>query len=89
MIDLGPDLGMTCKPCLYMHGTIRYSMHLSTGEPTNLAEALSNNNWKKAMDIEFAVLTRNKTCHLVPPQKGNNVINCKWVFKVNGSLDHY
>jgi hypothetical protein len=89
MIDLGPDLGMTCKPCLYMHGTIRYSMHLSTGELTNLAEALSNNNWKKAMDIEFAVLTRNKTWHLVPPQKGNNVINCKWVFKVNGSLDHY
>jgi hypothetical protein len=32
------------KPRLYTDGTIRYGMHLSTGEPTNLAEDLSNSN---------------------------------------------
>jgi hypothetical protein len=45
------------------------------------------------MDTEFDALTRNKTWHLVPPQKGTNVIDCKWVFKVkqkaDGSLDRY
>jgi hypothetical protein len=45
------------------------------------------------MDTEFDALTRNKTWHLAPPQKGTNVIDCKWVFKVkqkaDGSLDRY
>jgi hypothetical protein len=45
------------------------------------------------MDTEFDALTRNKTWHLVPSQKGTNVIDCKWVFKVkqkaDGSLDRY
>jgi histone deacetylase 1/2 len=36
---------------------------------------------------------RNKTWHLVPPQRGTNVIGCKWVYKIkrkpDGSLDRY
>jgi hypothetical protein len=38
-------------------------------------------------------LMRNKTWHLVPPQPGRNVIDCKWVYKVkhkaDGSVNRY
>lgn len=36
---------------------------------------------------------KNDTWHLVPPKKGTNVIDYKWVYKVkrkaDGSLDRY
>jgi hypothetical protein len=64
-----------------------------TDEPLNLIEDLNDNNWKKAIDIEFDSLEKNRTWHLVPPQKGINVIDYKWVYKikrkVDGSLDRY
>jgi hypothetical protein len=45
------------------------------------------------MDVEYTALMKNKTWHLVPPQKGLNVIGCKWVYKIkrkaNGSIDTY
>jgi hypothetical protein len=45
------------------------------------------------METEFSPLERNKTWHLVPPQKGTNIIDCKWVYKIktmqDGSLDRY
>jgi histone deacetylase 1/2 len=45
------------------------------------------------MDLEYDALMQNKTWHLVPPQKGINVIDCRWVFKVkrkaDGTLDRY
>jgi hypothetical protein len=45
------------------------------------------------MDHEFDALVKNKTWHLVPSQKGTNVIDCKWVYKikrkVDGNLDCY
>jgi hypothetical protein len=44
------------------------------------------------MEAEFGALIKNKTWHLVP-QKGSNVIGCKWVYKIksksNSSLDRY
>jgi histone deacetylase 1/2 len=49
--------------------------------------------WHDAMDIEYEALMKNKTWHLVPPQKGRNIKDCRWVFKVkrkaDGSLDKY
>lgn len=45
------------------------------------------------MDAEYEALVKNNTWHLVPPQRGNNVIGCKWVYKIkrkaDGSLDRY
>ena len=45
------------------------------------------------MDSKFQALKKNKTWHLVPWQKGTNVIDCKWVFKlkrkVDGSIDRH
>src|SRR3954469_9873867 len=45
------------------------------------------------MDEEYSALMRNKTWHLVPKQRGKNIIDCKWVYKVkkkaDGSIDRY
>ncbi|WVZ94141.1 hypothetical protein U9M48_040073 [Paspalum notatum var. saurae] len=45
------------------------------------------------MDAEFDALQRNKTWHLVPPSHGQNLVDCKWVYKIkqkaNGTIDHY
>jgi hypothetical protein len=55
--------------------------------------ALEDNGWKEAMDMEYNALMKNNTWHLVPPQKGWNIIYCKWVYtikhKQDGSLDRY
>jgi hypothetical protein len=45
-------------PCVYTNGTIRYGMLTITGEPSSLSVALSNDNWKYAMDIEFDALVK-------------------------------
>jgi hypothetical protein len=81
------------KPKIYKDGTIRYGCLAYSDEPRSIDDALSDKNWKLAMDIEYDALMKNKTWHLVPPQKGWNLIDCKWVYKVkqkaDGSLDRY
>jgi histone deacetylase 1/2 len=68
-------------------------MFTSTGEPQTVEEALGDENWKEAMDLEYNALMKNNTWHLVPPKKGTNIIDCKWVHKIkyraDGSLDKY
>jgi hypothetical protein len=85
-----------CQPRVYKDGTIRYDrfgLFTASGEPQFLQEALEDKNWKHAMDLKYSALMKNKTWHLVPPQKGRNVIDCKWVYKIkrkaDGSLDRY
>ena len=45
------------------------------------------------MDEEYLALIKNQTWHLVPPERGRNVIDYKWVYKVkrkaDGSIDRY
>ena len=45
------------------------------------------------MDEESATLIKNRTWHLVPPARGRNIIDCKWVYKVkrksDGTVDRY
>jgi hypothetical protein len=78
---------------VYTDGTVRYGCFTSSEEPHNVDEALANKNWKHAMDLEYNALLHNKTWHLVPPQKGRNIIGCKWVWKIkrkaDGSLDKH
>lgn len=51
-----------------------------------------SDDWKVAMDVEFDALLRNNTWHLVP-LAAQNVIYCKWVYKVkcraDGTVDRY
>jgi len=77
----------------YTDGTVRYGLLTATGEPHDLNEALSNKQWKQAMDNEYEAHQKNKTWHLVPPNHGKNIIDCKWVYKIkrkaDGSIDRY
>jgi hypothetical protein len=82
------------KPKIYTDGTIHYGCFAATvDEPRNLEDALGNRNWKSAMDVEYGALIKNGTWHLVPPQKGRNLIDYKWLYKIkrkaDGSMDRY
>ena len=81
------------NPKVRTDGTIRYGMLCISGEPTTVSSALDDPKWKKAMDEEYSALMRNKTWHLVPNQKGKNIIDCKWVYRIkkkaDGSIDRY
>jgi histone deacetylase 1/2 len=82
----------------YTDGTVRYDRikfgnYCSTGEPSNSTEAFDDARWKTAMDEEYSALMKNQTWHLVPYVCGQNVIDCKWVYKVkrkaDGTVDRY
>ncbi|WVZ95953.1 hypothetical protein U9M48_041653 [Paspalum notatum var. saurae] len=80
------------QPKVRTDGTIRWCNSVCM-EPTNLQDALNNDNWRFAMDKEFDALMKNRTWHLVPHQRGLNVIDCKWVYKIknkaDGTIDRY
>jgi histone deacetylase 1/2 len=81
------------KPIFFIDGTVRYGLSCSTSEPKNLQIALSDKNWKEAMNDEYKALVDNKTWHLVPYKKGKNLIDCKWVYRIkrkaDGTIDRY
>jgi hypothetical protein len=81
------------KPKIYNDGIVRYAYLSTSGEPYNLQEALSTLHWKAAMHEEYDALMKNKTWRLVPPQPGQNLIDCKWVYKIkhkaDGSVDRH
>ena len=81
------------KPKVYTDDTVRYGCFIASDKPQSFDEALNSRDWKLAMDAEYNALIDNKTWHLVPPKRGINVIDCKWVYKVkrksDGSLDRY
>lgn len=64
-----------------------------TGEPTNVFEALSNNDWSKAMNEELAAIERNNTGNLTTLPKGKQAIGLKWIFMIKygayGSVQRY
>jgi histone deacetylase 1/2 len=81
------------KPKEYTDGIVRWCLSAISEEPTNLQTALADPKWKEAMDEEYGALMHNQTWRLVPPQRGKNVIDCRWIYKVkhraDGSLDLY
>ena len=70
------------NPKIRTDGTVPYGMLCIAGEPTNLEVALGDPKWKNAMDEEYSALMRNKAWHLVPEQRGKNIIDCKWVYRI-------
>jgi hypothetical protein len=62
-------------------------MLTSTGEPSNISEALSDHKWQQAMQEEYNALLQNKTWHLVPPSPDKNLIACKWVYRIKKNAD--
>ena len=60
---------------------------LSLETPSNVAEALSDNNWKLAMQDEFNALIKNQTWCLVPPEQHMKLVGNKWIFIVKQNSD--
>jgi histone deacetylase 1/2 len=64
------------------------------GFPTEcLTRTITDPHRKAATDEEYDALITNKTWHLVPSSRGQNIIDCKWVYKIkrkaDGTIDHY
>ena len=64
-----------------------------TLEPSCVSQALQHPEWRAAMSDEFNALARNGTWELVPPSPKQNLVGCKWVFRIkrksDGSIDRY
>lgn len=62
-------------------------------EPTTLAQALRDPNWRKAMSMEIDAQLREHTWDLVPPVPNRSVIDTKWIFTLktlpDGSVDRF
>ncbi|BBH07832.1 transposable element gene [Prunus dulcis] len=62
-------------------------------EPTTVSAALKDPKWRKAMSDECDALVQNGTWELVPPDPTQNIVGCKWVFRIkrnsDGSIDRF
>jgi hypothetical protein len=81
------------KPKQYTDRTFRYGM-TAVAKRTSVQDAfLDDKTQKQAMDVEYEPLMKYNTWHLVPPNYGHNIIDCKRVFKIkkkaDGTLDKY
>jgi hypothetical protein len=81
------------KPKVYTDDTVKYGLSTALPESSSLSDALASDHWREALQTEYDALMRNNTWHLVSPQHGQNIIDCKWVYKVkvrpDGSIDRY
>ena len=49
---------------------------------TTLSEALSNENWRQAINVEMDALEKHKTLEMVDLLVGKKPVGCKWVYIV-------
>jgi histone deacetylase 1/2 len=83
------------KPLKPTDGTIRYDPRRRAFlvEPTSYRVALADPHWRSAMEAEVQALHDNATWTLVPRPPGQNIISCKWVYKLkqhaDSSIDKY
>ena len=59
--------------------------------PTTVSEALTNEKWKQATNVEMEALEKNKTWELVKWPAGKKLVGCKWVYimkyRADGSIE--
>ncbi|KAM2226439.1 hypothetical protein TB1_019595 [Malus domestica] len=55
--------------------------------PTIYLQASKHDHWKKAMAEEFQALQSTNTWLLVPSSSHQNLVGCKWVFRIKRKLD--
>ncbi|CAL1359073.1 unnamed protein product [Linum trigynum] len=62
-------------------------------EPSSVKRALSDSRWAAAMLEEFQALIRNNSWTLVPRPTDQNIVACRWVFRIkrnpDGSVDRF
>ena len=61
--------------------------------PSTYLQASKHAHWRVAMQAEYNALISTGTWSLVPPHPSQNVVGCKWVFRVkknpDGTLDKH
>jgi histone deacetylase 1/2 len=60
-----------------------------TAEPRSYQAAMSIPHWRAAMEQEYQAQLTNETWTLLPPPPRVNIIDSKWVFKVNKHVDGF
>jgi hypothetical protein len=77
------------KPRVPSDGTILYDPdHCAFSiVPSSYRVAIADDKWRAAMEAEICALQANNTWTLVPKPPGQNVISCKWVFRIKENLD--
>jgi len=69
------------------------SVSLTESEPTTFSQASKYATWKHAMANEYNALMTNNTWELVPFHPSQNLVGCKWVYKVkyhfDGTVERY
>ena len=60
---------------------------LSTSTPRNVQEAMSQTEWKKAMDEEMQALRKNDTWEMEPLPEGKKLIGSRWVYATKHNSD--
>ncbi|PRQ49673.1 putative RNA-directed DNA polymerase [Rosa chinensis] len=89
----------TQKPRIPSDGTVRYPIPralltmVDSVEPTCYSQASKKAEWHAAMVDEINALMKNNTWSLVPSSLTQNIVGCKWVFKVkrkpDGSVERF
>jgi len=51
-------------------------------ERSSFSKASQHSKWIDAMTEECRALLANNTWDLVPPPSGQNIVGCKWVYKI-------
>ena len=77
---------MSCKKLSPSHKSSLTSLndiHIST----TLFEALSNENWRQAMNAEIEALQKNKTWEMVDLPIKKKTVGCKWVYTIKYRAD--
>lgn len=71
----------------------RRAFATAINEPISHVQAIEHHEWKEATETEYNALLKNGTWSLVPRHESQNIIECKWVFKVkqksDGTIDRY
>jgi hypothetical protein len=84
--------GISKKKVFHVRTTKPQVDYLHT-EPPNIKIASQIREWTEAMQSEFDALQRQHTWSLVPPPSGQNIIGCRWVYKLkhnsDGSISRY
>ncbi|WKA04890.1 hypothetical protein VitviT2T_022887 [Vitis vinifera] len=56
-------------------------------EPTIVSQALKIPHWQQAISEEFDALVRNSTWTFVPLNPTQNIVGCKWIFRIKRNPD--
>lgn len=81
------------QPKTRTDGTVQYPLphallaSLETEEPTCFSQASKHPHRRLAMMEEINVLLHNQTWSLVHPYPNQNIVGCKWVFRIKRNLD--